>query len=151
MDRSLGVASVHMVCWTPWNVVRVNVGLANTCLHLEITPANCLEVETEGGPTFTFAGLMQKDSKTLFRPTPLQQPTVTLQPCLRALHVSASPLLVSAPWMPDVPHFLSLSAPCFCARERDCRAIGFIWITGASGWTGVWRWTRCTRLSLIHI
>ena len=119
MDRSLGVASVNMVCWTPWNVVRVNVGLANTCLHLEITPANCLEVETEGGPTFTFAGLMQKNSKTLFRPTPLQQPTVTLQPCLRALHVSASPLLVSAPWMPDVPRFLSLSAPCFCARERD--------------------------------
>ena len=40
---------------------------------------------------------------------------------------------------------LSLSATCCCARERDCRAICFIWMTGASGWTGVWRWTRCTR------
>ena len=119
MDRSLEVDSVYKVCWTTWNMVRVHLGLANICLHLESTPANCLEVETGGGPTFTFPGLMQKNSKTLFRPTPLQQPTVSIQPCLRALHVSASPLLVSAPWMPDVPRFLSLSAPCFCARERD--------------------------------
>ena len=53
MDRSLGVASVHKICRTPWNMVRVNLGLANICLHLESTPANCLEVETGGGPTLS--------------------------------------------------------------------------------------------------
>ena len=53
----------------------------------------------------------------LFRPTPLQQPTGPLQPCLRALlvsarplFVSARPLLVPAPWKPDAPRLLSLSS-----------------------------------------
>ena len=61
----------------------------------------------------------------LFRPTPLQQPTGPLQPCLRALrvsarplHMSGRPLLVSAPWMPDVPRLLSLSPVLLCQRER---------------------------------
>ena len=114
MDRSLEVDSVYKVCWTPWNMVRVHLGLANICLHLESTPANCLEVETGGGPTFTFPGLMQKNSKTLLRPTPLQQPTGPLQPCLLALLVSARPLLVSTAWMPDVPRFLSLTPVLLC-------------------------------------
>ena len=61
----------------------------------------------------------------LLLPTPLQQPTGPLQPCLRALLVSARPLpmptrplLVSAPWIPDVPRLLSLSAVLLCQTER---------------------------------
>ena len=38
MDRIMEVASVPKVCWTPWNLVRVHLGLANTCLHLKSTP-----------------------------------------------------------------------------------------------------------------
>ena len=38
MDRSLEVDSVYKVCWTTWNMVRVHLGLANICLHLESTP-----------------------------------------------------------------------------------------------------------------
>ena len=60
----------------------------------------------------------------LLRPTPLQQPTGPLQPCLRALLVSARPLpmlarplLVSAPWMPDVP--LALSQPRVAVPESE--------------------------------
>ena len=112
------VASVHKVCWTPWNLVRVHLGLVNICLHLESTPESGLEVETGGGRTFSFPGMMQENSKTLLRPTPLQQPTGPLQPCLRALLVSARPLLVSAPWMPDVPRFLSLGPVFLCQRSR---------------------------------
>ena len=74
-----------------------------------------------------FPGIMQEYSRMLLRPTPLQQPTGPLQPCLRALLVStrplpmsARPLLVSSPWMPDVPRLLSLS-PVLLGRERDCR------------------------------
>ena len=125
MDRSLGVASVHKICRTPWNMVRVNLGLANICLHLESTPASCLEVETGRGRTFRFPGMMQENSKTLLRPTPLQQPTGPLQRCLRALLVSARlllvsarPLLVSAPWMPAMPRLLSLSTVLLCQRVR---------------------------------
>ena len=61
----------------------------------------------------------------LLRHTPLQQPTGPLQPCLRALLVSARPmfmsarpLLVSAPWMPDVPRVLSLRPVLLCQRAR---------------------------------
>ena len=54
----------------------------------------------------------------LLRPTPLQQPTGPLQLCLRALLVSARPLLVSAPWMPDVPRFLALGPVLLCQRAR---------------------------------
>ena len=118
MERSLEVSSVYKVCWTPWNMVRVHFGLANTCLHLERTPSICLEVETGCGRTFTFLGMMQGNIKTLLRSTPLQQPTGPLQPCLRALLVSARPLLVSAPWMPDVPRFLSLGPVFLCQRSR---------------------------------
>ena len=60
----------------------------------------------------------------LLRPTPLQQPTGTLQPRLPALLVSARPLpmlarplLVSAPWMPDVP--LALSQPRVAVPESE--------------------------------
>ena len=59
------------------------------------------------------------------RPTPLQQPTGPLQPCLWALPVSASPLLVSArpllvsaPWMPDVTRLLSLGLMLLFQRAR---------------------------------
>ena len=38
MGRIMEVASEHKVCWTPWNLVRVQVGLANICLHLKSTP-----------------------------------------------------------------------------------------------------------------
>ena len=38
IDWILGVASVPTVCWTPWNLVRVHLGLANICLHLKSTP-----------------------------------------------------------------------------------------------------------------
>ena len=76
MDRSLGVASVHKICRTPWNMVRVNLGLANICLHLESTPASCLEVETGGGPTFSFPGMMQVNSQTLLHPTAPRHATV---------------------------------------------------------------------------
>ena len=86
---------------------------------------SCLEVETGGGRTFTFPGIIQGYSKTLLRPTPLQQPTGPLQPCLRVLLVSARPLLVSArpllvsaPCMPDVPHYLSLGPVLLCQRAR---------------------------------
>ena len=48
-DRISEVASVHKVCWTLSNLVRVHLCLANMCLHLECTPASCLEVETGGG------------------------------------------------------------------------------------------------------
>ena len=61
----------------------------------------------------------------LLRHTPLQQPTGPLQPCLRALLVSARPLfmsarplLLSAPWLPDVPRLLSLSPVLLCQRAR---------------------------------
>ena len=62
----------------------------------------------------------------LLLPTPLQQPTGPLQPCLRALLVSARPLimsarplLVSAPWMPDtLPRLLSLSPVLLYQRAR---------------------------------
>ena len=125
MDRIMEVASVHMVCWTPWNLVRVHLGLANICLHLESTPESCLEAETGGGRTFSFPGMMQENSKTLLRPTPLQQPTGPLQPCLRALLVAARPLLVSArpllvssPSMPDVRRFLSFGPVLLCQGAR---------------------------------
>ena len=125
MDRIMEVASVHKVCWTPWNLVRVHLGLVNICLHLESTPESGLEVETGGGRTFSFPGMMQENSKTLLRPTPLKQPTGPLQPCFRALLVSASPLLVSArpllvsaPSMPDVRRFLSLGPVLLCQRAK---------------------------------
>ena len=61
----------------------------------------------------------------VLRATPLQQPAGPLQPCIRALLVSAMPLLVSArplfvsaPWMPDVPRLLSLSPALLCQRAR---------------------------------
>ena len=61
----------------------------------------------------------------LLRLTPLHQPTGPLQPCRRALLVaarplpiSARPLLVSLPWMPDVPRLLSLSPVLLCKRAR---------------------------------
>ena len=61
----------------------------------------------------------------LLRLTPLHQPTGPHQPCRRALLVaarplpiSARPLLVSLPWMPDVPRLLSLSAVLLCQTER---------------------------------
>ena len=54
----------------------------------------------------------------LLRPTPLQQPTGPLQLCLRALLVSARPLLVSAPWMPGLPCLLSLNLLLLCQRSR---------------------------------
>ena len=38
MDRSLEVDSVYKVCWMPWNIVRVHLGLANICLHLKSSP-----------------------------------------------------------------------------------------------------------------
>ena len=62
--------------------------------------------------------MMQENSKTLLRPTTLQQPTGPLRPCLRALLVSARPLLVTAPWMPDVPRFLALGPVLLCQRAR---------------------------------
>ena len=68
---------------------------------------------------------MQEYSRMLLLPTPLQQPTGPLQPCLRALLVSARPLimsarplLVSAPWMPDVRRLLSVSPVLLCQRAR---------------------------------
>ena len=79
---------------------------------------SCLEVETGGGRTFTFPGIIQGYSKTLLRPTPLQQPTGPLQPCIRALLVSDRPLLVSAPWMTAMPRLLSLSTVLLCQRVR---------------------------------
>ena len=38
IERIMLVASVHKVCWTPWNLVQVHLGLVNICLHLKITP-----------------------------------------------------------------------------------------------------------------
>ena len=43
-----------------------------------------------------FPGMLQEYIRMLLRHTPLQQPTGPLQPCLRALLVSARPLLMSA-------------------------------------------------------
>ena len=55
-DRISEVASVHKVCWTLSNLVRVHLCLANMSLHFESTPASCLEVETGGGGKLPFSG-----------------------------------------------------------------------------------------------
>ena len=55
-DRISEVASVHKVCWTLSNLVRVHLCLANTCLLFESTPAICLEVKTGGGGKLPFSG-----------------------------------------------------------------------------------------------
>ena len=86
-------------------------------LHLEGTPTSCLEVDTGGGWKLPFPGIVQEYSKMLLRLT-LQQPTGPLQPCLRTLLVSARPLLVSAPWTPEVPRLLSFSPVLLCQESE---------------------------------
>ena len=105
---------------------------------------SCLEVETGGSRKFSFLGMMQENSKTLLRPTTLQQPTGPLRPCLRALLVSARPLLVSAPWMPDVPRFLSLGPVLLCQGARLPSSMFYLDYGGLRMDRSL-GWPRCTR------